>query len=30
MWISYIFFGIGIIEVIIYMKRYLNPSNGAY
>ncbi len=30
MWMSYIFFGIGIIEVIIYMKRYLNPSNGAY
>jgi uncharacterized membrane protein len=30
MWISYLFFGIGIIEIIKYIKCYLKVSDGTH
>lgn len=27
MWVAYVFFGIGIIEIILYTKRYLKSSD---
>ncbi len=29
-WLAYIFFGLGLIEIIVYIRRYLNITNGEY
>ncbi len=30
LWMAYIFFSVGIIEIILYIKRYLIQSNGIH